>query len=92
MNNSMFKQLYVKKCAEIHIEPLQKVLQLADSAAVLMLGELTMGTKNAIAIAHALQEICCFEEIDLGESYMGDEGFYCRRVNFWQGAHLFAAH
>ncbi len=74
-----FKSKYVQKCKELHIEPLQTIVHLSDDFdvtpnAILNLGELTLGQKNAIAIGHALEGNETFVEIILSESYMGDEG------------------
>lgn len=74
-----FKLKYIKKCKELHVEPIPSIVNLPESAQsdenlVLDLGELTLGQKNTMAIGYALEEDDVFSEIILSESYMGDEG------------------
>ena len=72
-----FKKQYIAGCRDQGIEPLSMVVNLNDDdecVQILNLGELTLGTKNGIAIGQALHSNQTFTHINLAESYMGDSG------------------
>ncbi|KAG2385565.1 hypothetical protein C9374_003380 [Naegleria lovaniensis] len=72
-----FKKQYIVGCREQGIEPHPTIVNLPDDddcTQTLNLGELTLGTKNGIAIGQALHGNQTFTYINLAESYMGDSG------------------
>ena len=72
-----FKDQYLANCRDQQIEPLGSIIGLPEDdecVPSLNLGELTLGTKNGIAIGQALHNNQTFTHITLSESYMGDSG------------------